>query len=288
MWWACRGDAEALGLDRSTRRSRLLAAVAVGAVVLAVAALAAIAGALALARGGGGVAASGGVLARIDPASNAVVAGYPLSACPGSRRPRATTSVWVGDFRDGSLWRLDPASGDLERFTTTGEPRDLATTGGDVYVASDGETLLDGTIASLRQRDRRSARRASSFSPARSPRPRALVWVAGCPFIQRLSTDSGRLRVVREVEMPWREPRSAETDRSAFRDMAIGEGALWVLSDPVGSAVSSGSTSARARSSPRRCCRSRRGRSRPARAGVWITRADRRRRRADRSGDERV
>ena len=37
----------------------------------------------------------------------------------------ARNRVWVGDFRDGSLWRLDPARGDLQRFTTTGEPRDL-------------------------------------------------------------------------------------------------------------------------------------------------------------------
>ena len=183
-------------------------------------------------RGGGGVAASGGVLARIDPASNAVVAGYPLSAYPGSVTA-SDDRVWVGDFRDGSLWRLDPASGDLERFTTTGEPRDLATTGGDVYVASDGETLLDGTIARYDsvtgQREAGVKLLACSIAAAEG-----VVWVAGCPFIQRLSTDSGRLRVVREVEMPWREPRSAETDRSAFRDMAIGEGALWVLSDPVG------------------------------------------------------
>ncbi|WP_410960048.1 hypothetical protein, partial [Salmonella sp. SAL4434] len=54
--------------------------------------------------------------------------------------------VWLADFRDGSLWRLDPAGGGLERFTTTGEPRDITSVGGNVYVAGDAENFRDGTV----------------------------------------------------------------------------------------------------------------------------------------------
>ena len=81
-----------------------------------------------------GPAVTGGTIVRIDPATNRVSATYPVSATPGSVTT-ARNRVWVGDFRDGSLWRLDPVRGDLERLTTTGEPRDLTSLGGYVYVA---------------------------------------------------------------------------------------------------------------------------------------------------------
>ncbi len=63
-------------------------------------------------------------LVRIDPTTNAVTASYPVPAHLASIAV-AAGQVWVGSLRDGSLWRLDPRSGDLQHFTTTGEPRDL-------------------------------------------------------------------------------------------------------------------------------------------------------------------
>ena len=60
-----------------------------------------------------------------------------------------------------------------------------------------------------------------------------VLWVAGCPFVVRLSTGSGPLRVLRRVLVPFQQPVSAETSRNAMRDMAVGEGALWVIGDPV-------------------------------------------------------
>jgi streptogramin lyase len=220
---------DALGLGSQPRSRRVLVLTAVAFLTL-VAAIAVAAGSV-LWGGGSAVASSGGILARIDPAQNDVVASFELSAHPGSVAA-SRDRVWVGDFRDGSLWRLDPASGDLERFTTTGEPRDVSATETEVYVASDGETILDGSVARYDSvtGQREAGVRLLACSLAAGA---GVVWVAGCPLLQRLSAGPGRLRVVREVEPGWREPRSAETERSSFRDMAVGEGALWVLSDPI-------------------------------------------------------
>src|SRR5262249_1589841 len=60
-----------------------------------------------------------------------------------------------------------------------------------------------------------------------------VVWAAGCPFIDRLSTDGGRFRVVKTKRIPFQQPPSAETLRWSMRDMAIGAGALWILGDAV-------------------------------------------------------
>ncbi len=59
------------------------------------------------------------------------------------------------------------------------------------------------------------------------------MWAAGCPYIDRLSTDDGRFRVLRKVVIPFQTPLTAESTRYPLRDMAIGEGALWVLGDPL-------------------------------------------------------
>ena len=55
--------------------------------------------------------------------------------------------VWVGSLRDGSLWRIDPETGEVQRVTAAGEPRDLAAVGDELYVASDGQTVFEGVVA---------------------------------------------------------------------------------------------------------------------------------------------
>ncbi len=79
------------------------------------------------------------------PRPNAISATYPVSAHPGAVAT-SRDRVWAGDYRDGSLWRLDPATGDVERFTTDGEPRDVAASADKVYVATDGVTDADSSV----------------------------------------------------------------------------------------------------------------------------------------------
>jgi hypothetical protein len=218
----------ALGLTavRRSRRSLLIG----GPVLVALLAAAAVVAVL-LASGGGHTTLPRGSIVRIDPSTNEVSATYRVSPHP---RAVATSRdrVWVGDFRDGSLWSLDPVGGALERFTTTGEPRDLAALANDVYVASDGETVLDGSVTryDADTGNRLAGVRALACSVAAGA---GVAWVAGCPFIERLSTDRGRLRIMRSKRIPFAQPRSAETHRWAMHDMAIGAGALWIVGDAV-------------------------------------------------------
>ena len=60
-----------------------------------------------------------------------------------------------------------------------------------------------------------------------------VLWAAGCPFVQRLSTDNGPLRKLVEVFLPFREPLTAESTRGQFRELAVGGGSLWALGDTL-------------------------------------------------------
>ena len=168
---------------------------------------------------------------RIDPDTNSVAASYPVAAHLTSIAV-ADGQVWVGSLRDGSLWRLEPQTGDLQHFTTTGEPRDLTALRGKLYVASDGETPNEGRV--VRYAARSGLREAGVPVLACSVTAGdGVVWAAGCPFVKRLSTDDGRFRVLRTVRIPFQSPLTAETIRFPLRDIAIGGGALWVLGDSV-------------------------------------------------------
>ena len=126
---------------------------------------------------------------------------YPVSAHP-STITTSRTRVWAGDFRDGSLWRLDPATGDLERFTTTGEPRDLSATDDDLFVASDGETVFDGVVA--RYNAVTGAREDGVDVLACSVvAGKGVLWVAGCPYLVRVSVGDGQMKILDSVLVPF-------------------------------------------------------------------------------------
>jgi streptogramin lyase len=220
----------ALGLaqPRPATRRRIAA---VALLASAAAAGAATAVVLATRNEGTTTASTGGSVVRIDPATDRVTSSYGLSGHPRSVTV-ARSRVWVGDFRDGSLWRLDPARGDLQRFTTTGEPRDLTSLGSSIYVAGDANTIFDGSVT--RYDAVTGAREAGVKLTACSVASgEGVVWVAGCPLIERLSTGPGALRTVATKLVPYQRPASAETVRFAMHDMAVGEGSLWVIGDAV-------------------------------------------------------
>jgi YVTN family beta-propeller protein len=129
------------------------------------------------------------------------------------------------------LWRYEPGSGALERITSDGEPRDLAALGGKVYVGADGR-FLSGVVSSY---DAATAVRLDSIDLVACAMASGehVVWAAGCPAVQRLSTDSGRLRKLVEVPLPFRSPATVENGRVQFRELAVGAGSLWVLGDAL-------------------------------------------------------
>jgi len=218
---------DALGVaPRTSRRRRVLALAGMAGLVLAGVALA-----LALGSGGNdAVAEPHGSLMRIDARSGRLerttaIPGYP-NAVEGS-----AGGIWVADFREGVLWRLDPASGRLQRVPSNGEPRDIAALGGQVFVAADGNDV-SGTVSRY---DASTGVRRDSMNllACAIASGEGVVWAAGCPLVQRLSTDSRPLHTVSEHALPFVMPATASNSRIQFREMAVGGGSLWVLGDAL-------------------------------------------------------
>ena len=219
---------DALGLAAAPRRrSRWL----IPALALGLAAVAAVTLAIGLGRGSTATAAGpSGVLMRIDPRTNKVagrtnVPGYPQAVAV------TAAGVWMGDFRQGVLWRYDPTTEALQRVTSNGEPRDIAAVGDQVYVAVDGNAF-SGLVARY---DAATGERRDSLDllACAVASGEGVVWAAGCPFAQRLSTDARPLHKLREIFLPYRDPGTASTSRVGFRELAVGAGSLWVLGDAL-------------------------------------------------------
>jgi YVTN family beta-propeller protein len=220
---------DALGLAQPARRRArwLVPMLALAVIVSAIAVVA-----LAVGRGGPASAAGpNGTLTRIDPRTNRVVtsksvAGYPQAV--------AWTSggIWVADFREGVLWIYDPRTGSLTRVSSDGDPRDIAALRDQVYVAVDD----NGLTGSVARYDAASGQRIDSLSPELAcalASGDGVIWAAGCPYVDRLSTDDRKLRRLHHVPLPYQPPGIASTTRVQFREMAVGAGSLWVLGDAL-------------------------------------------------------
>jgi YVTN family beta-propeller protein len=171
-----------------------------------------------------------GTLTRIDPQTNRVRG---TTSVPGYPQAVASTAggIWMGDFREGVLWRYDPSTRILQRISSNGEPRDIAALGDQVYVAVDGN-LAGGAVARY---DAASGERRDSLDllACALASGDGVVWAAGCPFADRLSTDEQPLRRLHHIPLPFRSPGTASTSRIQFRELAVGAGSLWVLGDAL-------------------------------------------------------
>jgi YVTN family beta-propeller protein len=219
---------DALGLTpKPTAPRRRLATVFAVAGALAVVAVVLIAF---LGDGGGAAAADpAGALLQVDPATDEVAARTPVEGTPGQLTV-SSGGIWMADFRSGVLWRFEPG-GTPERITSNGEPRDLAALGRKIYVGADGR-FASGVVSSY---DAATGVRLDSIDllACAMAAGDGVVWAAGCPFVQRLSTDSGRLRKLTEVFLPFQSPATVENGRVQFRELAVGEGSVWVLGDAL-------------------------------------------------------
>jgi YVTN family beta-propeller protein len=224
----------ALGLDAvRPRRLRLAAAAAAFVLVVVAAALAAILLTREPAR-----ASTAGSLIRIDPESGRMSTRYHVSAHPGAVTAGAGR-VWLGDYREGALWTLEPRTGELRRITSVGgEPRDLTTLGGKIYVVSDSVTdsySAAGFNGTITRYDAVTGVRESKLDlyTCTVAGGEGVLWSMGFSGNKRLSTEPGALRIVRSVELPYREPSSIGTTRLNQRDLAVGYGSVWALGDGI-------------------------------------------------------
>jgi DNA-binding beta-propeller fold protein YncE len=172
---------------------------------------------------------------RIDPESGDVTARYRVSAHPGAITTGAGR-VWAADYRDGALWTLEPRTGELRRIASVGEPRDLSTLGGKVYVVSDSPevfaNVFTGTIARYDAVTGVRERKLDLYSCTVAA-GEGVVWSMGLFGDNRLSTGPGKLHIVRSVWVRTRTPVSVETTRINQRDLAVGYGSVWVLGDGI-------------------------------------------------------
>jgi DNA-binding beta-propeller fold protein YncE/tRNA A-37 threonylcarbamoyl transferase component Bud32 len=180
-------------------------------------------------------AATAGSVIRIDPESGDVTARYRVSAHPGAITTGAGR-VWAADYRDGALWTLEPRTGELRRIASVGEPRDLSTLGGKVYVVSDSPevfaNVFTGTIARYDAVTGVRERKLDLYSCTVAA-GEGVVWSMGLFGDNRLSTGPGKLHIVRSVWVRTRTPVSVETTRINQRDLAVGYGSVWVLGDGI-------------------------------------------------------
>ena len=120
-------------------------------------------------------------------ATNAVARPHRRSAAIPGQLVVTPGGLWMADFRGGVLWRYEPGAAPLERITSNGEPRDLAALGGKVYVGADGR-YLSGVVSRY---DAVTGVRGDAIDllACAMASGEGVVWAAGCPFVQRLSTD---------------------------------------------------------------------------------------------------
>jgi YVTN family beta-propeller protein len=216
----------ALGLDAlAPGRRRLGVGLVVGVALVAAAIV--IAGVLL--RDDAAQAARVGGVVRIDARTGQVGQPLRLGAAPGAIEARDGV-VWVGSIRDGDLWKITAATGAVEKITSIGSPRDIAIRGDTTYVASDGQALFTGTVASYDLHT--GFRKASTDVLACSLTADATaVWAAGCPNVVEIEPSDDRLRLARVIHIPFREPVTAETYRMCLCAMAAGLGGVWVIGD---------------------------------------------------------
>ena len=217
----------ALALDEPRRSRRGLV------VSLLVAALAVAGAAIAVATRSGSspAAAPLGSVVRIDPASGSVTARYSLSAHPAA--VAVGPQIWVADYRQGTLWRIDARTGTATSIPAIGNPRAVAILGGRVYVASDGPSLLGGNVTRY---DALTGGRIDGVEvvPCSVAAGDGVAYTAGCPNVDRLSTGAAKLKVIPpETKIPLPSPPTAEHIRTALFGLAVGEGAVWAIGDAL-------------------------------------------------------
>jgi streptogramin lyase len=220
----------ALGLDvERPRRLRLAVATATAVLVLVAAALAAI-----LLTREGTPAPPTGSLVGIDPESGDTTT-YRVSAHPGAITTGAGR-VWLGDFREGALWTLEPRTGEMKRLISIGAPRDLTALGGKIYVVGDNSEVFSevftGTVARYDAVTGARERKLDLYSCTVAG-GEGVLWSMGLFGDKRLSTGPGELRIIGNVTLPYRQPTSVETTRINQRDLAMGYGSVWVLGDGI-------------------------------------------------------
>jgi YVTN family beta-propeller protein len=218
---------ESLGLAEPRRPRWPLVGVGIGVLLVAAALLA-----FFLTRGGSSAASpAAGALVRIDPATNEAKETVPVGDGPNAVAA-TDEAIWVGAYREGTLWRINPRTFAVTRVPPVGVPQDLGAYGDRVFVAGDGPKSFGGNVTAY---DAGNGRRIDGLELQACVGSMTAgaggVWVAPCPHtVQRIGFGA-KARILASVDLPFWKPRDASHDLETLNDMALGEGYLWVLGD---------------------------------------------------------
>jgi streptogramin lyase len=216
---------EALGIAAPRRSGWPLALAIVGLLLIGAAALA-----FFLSRGGGSVpSGQPGRLLRIDPASNRVAASIPVGNGPAAVAV-GSGRVWVASYVDGTLWQLDPRTGEVTKIPALGRPYAVTVQAGEAYVAALGPSQFGGNVAQYDAVSGGHGGGVPSFACSLTSGEYG-VWIAGCPNVQELSIDGSNVAIGARVKIPFPAHLSAANFREGLGSMAMGEGAVWVVGD---------------------------------------------------------
>jgi virginiamycin B lyase len=159
-------------------------------------------------------------VARIDPATNQVVATIPVGRAPSGLAVGAG-AVWVSRHSDGTVARIDPATNQVVATIPVGRaPGAVTVTGGAVWVAlPDNGGLVRIDPASNRSTVVRIARCCAGELAAGE----GALWVANRGDGTLVRVDPGTGRVAARVLLP-------RTTEQRPHQVAVGDGAVWVTS----------------------------------------------------------
>jgi class 3 adenylate cyclase/DNA-binding beta-propeller fold protein YncE len=211
-----RPAAEPVELPQVLRRRRVLTFAA-----FSVVAVLAVLGTIALVRardGPSAVAVVPPAVAVVDPDTNRVVASIPVGSKPVTITA-GDGAVWVGDVKDGTVTRIDPATRKTQPIGIGAPAVDLAASEGSIWVATGGF----GTVVRIDSEVGAIAERIELGDPRDPLTPAASAVAAGGGNVWVGAFD-GLVRI---------DPRSGEiTDRvdlgqTPALQVAVGGGAAW-------------------------------------------------------------
>ena len=215
----------ALGIDRTSKRRRIV----VGTALAFVVSVGAVAILLAMVwRGAGPAPLPLGSLVAIDVETGGVRARYATAPIPTHVTTEAG-QVWFA--ANDAIWRLDPQIGRPVRVEAVGAVHDLTGFEGRVFVARDGEALFEGIVTPYDAVNGGRSDGVSLLACSLTSSAALGVWAAGCPNVHELRIQPTGVTIARTVKIPFLQPTTSGSERQCLCAMTVGAGSVWVVGD---------------------------------------------------------
>jgi YVTN family beta-propeller protein len=172
-------------------------------------------------------AATTGRAVRIDPGADRVAKTIAVGNDP-SAIAAGSGSLWISNFDDGSVSKVDPATNRVQTLTVNGTPISIAVSEGVVFVVNGppANTLTLIKAAAGNAYDIVPLERGPSLGSGILAADAGSVWLADKQTRKILKIDPAGAspRIVARTALPYTPSAGAEVN-----GLAVGEGAVWVI-----------------------------------------------------------